>query len=70
MATPGNKVSISKKKRKFKNKSNLKKYHFNHKVRNKLVMYIYNNKDLDSMTPQQIAILNSNHGYRLDELVA
>ena len=33
-------------------------------------MYIYNNKDLDSMTPQQIAILNSNHGYRLDELVA
>ena len=33
-------------------------------------MYIYKNKDIESMTPQQIAILNSNHGYQLDELVA
>ena len=33
-------------------------------------MYIYKNKDLDSMTPQQIAILNSNHGYHLNEILA
>ena len=33
-------------------------------------MYVYKNKDIESMTPQQIAILNSNRGYHLDELVA
>lgn len=33
-------------------------------------MYVYKNKDLESMTPQQIAILNSNRGYHLNELVA
>ena len=32
-------------------------------------MYVYKNKDIESMTPQQIAILNSNRGYHLDELV-
>ena len=33
-------------------------------------MYVYKSKDIESMTPQQIAILNSNRGYHLDELVA
>ncbi|MDN5845437.1 MAG: MEDS domain-containing protein [Candidatus Nitrosocosmicus sp.] len=32
-------------------------------------MYIYKNKDIESMTTQQIAILNSNRGYHLNELV-
>ena len=32
-------------------------------------MYVYKNKDLETMTPQQIAILNSNRGYHLNELV-
>ena len=31
-------------------------------------MYVYKNKDLETMTPQQIAILNSNRGYHLNEL--
>ncbi len=32
-------------------------------------MYMYKNKDIETMNPQQIAILNSNRGYHLDELV-
>jgi hypothetical protein len=33
-------------------------------------MYVYKNKDIEKMTPQQIAILNSNLGYHLNELIA
>jgi hypothetical protein len=32
-------------------------------------MYIYRKKDIETMTPQQIAILHSNRGYHLNELV-
>jgi hypothetical protein len=32
-------------------------------------MHVYKKEDIQSMTPQQIAILNSSHGYHLDELV-
>jgi hypothetical protein len=32
-------------------------------------MHIYKKEDIQSMTPQQIAILNSSYGYHLDELV-
>lgn len=33
-------------------------------------MYVYKSKDLEVMSPQQIAILNSNSGYHLNKLVA
>jgi hypothetical protein len=33
-------------------------------------LYVYKKKDLEAMTPQQIAILTSNHGYHLNELLA
>jgi hypothetical protein len=32
-------------------------------------MYIYKKEDIQAMTPQQIAILNSSHGYHFDELL-
>ena len=32
-------------------------------------MYVYKKEDIQSMTPEQIAILNSSHGYNLDELL-
>ena len=31
-------------------------------------MYVYKKEDIQSMTPEQIAILRSSHGYNLDEL--
>jgi len=32
-------------------------------------MYIYKKEDIQAMTPQQIAILKSSHGYHFDELL-